>query len=195
MQVTFNLDYYFKKTHVYYALFDGLFNKIEKDKLTVLKELGIGSSSYRNQRAMENVSNKSNISLLLDYFQYKMNYPEDQQKYEILLTKIYYCCYYKQLTKIKTLLKGYLLGSGLKLDNAMIVRIFNIVKEIVNDMKDLSNKDKDTLQEIKGKTNIACTDLLQFVLILERYLLGLQDDFDLDLNEVVLGAIQEYLEE
>lgn len=97
--------------------------------------------------------------------------------------------------KIKTLLKGYLLGSGLKLDNAMIVRIFNIVKEIVNDMKDLSNKDKDTLQEIKEKTNIVCTDLLQFALVLERYLLGLQEDFDLDLNEVVLGAIQEYFKE
>ena len=77
----------------------------------------------------------------------------------------------------------------------MIVRMFNIIKEIVNDMKDLSNKDKDTLQEIKEKTNIVCTDLLQFALVLERYLLGLQDDFDLDLNEVVLGAIQEYFRE
>lgn len=97
--------------------------------------------------------------------------------------------------KVKTLLKGYLLGSGLKLDNAMIVRIFNIVKEIVNDMKDFSCKDEDTLQEIKDKENIVCTDLLQFILIVERYLLGLQDEFDLDLNEVVLGAINEYFKE
>lgn len=97
--------------------------------------------------------------------------------------------------KVKTLLKGYLLGSGLKLDNAMIVRIFNMVKEIVNDMKDFSCKDEDTLQEIKEKMNIVCTDLLQCILIIERYLLGLQDEFDLDLNEVVLGAINEYFKE
>ena len=106
MQVTFNLDYYFKRTNVYYALFDGLFNSLEKDKLTILEELGIGSSSYRNQRATANVSNKSNILLLLDFFGYEMNNSlEKQEKYEILLTKIDYSCYYKQLNKIETLLK------------------------------------------------------------------------------------------
>lgn len=96
--------------------------------------------------------------------------------------------------KIKTLLKGYLLGSGLKLDNAMIVRMFNIVKEIVNEMAELSNKDKEILDEIKERDNIICTDFLQFVLATERYLLTLQDDYGLDLDEIMTGALKEWLE-
>lgn len=104
MQVTFNLDYYFKKTYVYYALFDGLFTLSDVEKETVLNELGVVPSSYRSQRSNDNVKNKNNINLLLEHFGYKMNYPLIESKYEILITKIYYYCYYKQVDKLNTLL-------------------------------------------------------------------------------------------
>ena len=104
MQITFNLDYYFKKTNVYYALFDGLFTLSNIEKESILNELGIIPSSYRSQRANYNVKNKNNIKILLDYFKYKQINSEEQCRYEILITKIYYYCYYKQLGKLEILL-------------------------------------------------------------------------------------------
>ena len=75
--------------------------------------------------------------------------------------------------KIKILLKAYLMGSGLKLDNSMTMRIFNIVKEIVNDMTVLSNKDEKLLTEIKENEGIVCKDVMQYLLIVEReFLIG-----------------------
>lgn len=74
--------------------------------------------------------------------------------------------------KIKVLLKAYLMGSGLKLDNSMTMRMFNIVKEIVNDMTVLSNKDEKLLTEIKENEGIICKDVMQYLLIVERNLIG-----------------------
>lgn len=76
------------------------------------------------------------------------------------------------MAKIKVLLKAYLMGSGLKLDNSMTMRMFNIVKEIVNDMTVLSNKDEKLLTEIKENEGIVCKDVMQYLLIVERNLIG-----------------------
>lgn len=77
------------------------------------------------------------------------------------------------MAKIKILLKAYLMGSGLKLDNSMTMRIFNIVKEIVNDMAVLSNQDEELLAGIKENEGIICKDVMQYLLIVERnYLIG-----------------------
>lgn len=76
------------------------------------------------------------------------------------------------MAKIKVLLKAYLMGSGLKLDNSMTMRMFNIVKEIVNDMTVLSNKDEKLLTEIKENEGIICKDVMQYLLIVERNLIG-----------------------
>lgn len=77
------------------------------------------------------------------------------------------------MAKIKILLKAYLMGSGLKLDNSMTMRIFNIVKEIVNDMAVLSNQDEELLAGIKESEGIICKDVMQYLLIVERnYLIG-----------------------
>ena len=76
------------------------------------------------------------------------------------------------MAKIKILLKAYLMGSGLKLDNSMTMRIFNIVKEIVNDMAVLSNQDEELLAEIKESEGIICKDVMQYLLIVERNLIG-----------------------
>lgn len=76
------------------------------------------------------------------------------------------------MAKIKILLKAYLMGSGLKLDNSMTMRIFNIVKEIVNDMTVLSNQDEELLATIKESEGIVCKDVMQYLLIVERDFLG-----------------------
>lgn len=76
------------------------------------------------------------------------------------------------MAKIKVLLKAYLMGSGLKLDNSMTMRMFNIVKEIVNDMTVLSNQDEKLLTEIKENEGIVCKDVMQYLLIVERNLIG-----------------------
>lgn len=76
------------------------------------------------------------------------------------------------MAKIKVLLKAYLMGSGLKLDNSMTMRMFNIVKEIVNDMAVLSNKDEEILAGIKESEGIICKDVMQYLLIVERNLIG-----------------------
>lgn len=76
------------------------------------------------------------------------------------------------MAKIKVLLKAYLMGSGLKLDNSMTMRMFNIVKEIVNDMAVLSNKDEELLAGIRESEGIICKDVMQYLLIVERNLIG-----------------------
>lgn len=76
------------------------------------------------------------------------------------------------MAKIKILLKAYLMGSGLKLDNSMTMRIFNIVKEIVNDMAVLSNQDEEILAGIRESEGIICKDVMQYLLIVERNLIG-----------------------
>ena len=76
------------------------------------------------------------------------------------------------MAKIKILLKAYLMGSGLKLDNSMTMRIFNIVKEIVNDMAVLSNQDEELLAGIRESEGIICKDVMQYLLIVERNLIG-----------------------
>lgn len=76
------------------------------------------------------------------------------------------------MAKIKVLLKAYLMGSGLKLDNSMTMRMFNIVKEIVNDMAVLSNQDEEILAGIKESEGIVCKDVMQYLLIVERNLIG-----------------------
>ena len=76
------------------------------------------------------------------------------------------------MAKIKILLKAYLMGSGLKLDNSMTMRIFNIVKEIVNDMAVLSNQDEELLAGIRESEGIICKDVMQYLLIVERDLIG-----------------------
>ena len=76
------------------------------------------------------------------------------------------------MAKIKILLKAYLMGSGLKLDNSMTMRMFNIVKEIVNDMAVLSNQDEELLAGIRESEGIICKDVMQYLLIVERNLIG-----------------------
>lgn len=100
----FSLSEYFDKTQKYYYFFDGLIrfeNKVKKD---VLKTVDIYDVSYRADRLKEKVKNK-NRQLLLDYFKYKDVNKNDQLKYEICISKIYYCTYFVKLDVLTDLLK------------------------------------------------------------------------------------------
>lgn len=72
---------------------------------------------------------------------------------------------------VKWFLKQLCNNNGMKLDNAMITRIFKITKEIVNEMMILSDRNEKDLIEIKNKYNIICNDVMQYALYVERCLI------------------------
>ena len=90
---TFNLDNYFKKTQKCYYFIDGLFNYTKLLKKDVFKIVDIYDVSYRTDRLKENVKN-NNRANLLKYFNYNMVDLSYQHKYEVCISKIYYCVYF-----------------------------------------------------------------------------------------------------
>ena len=99
----FKLDKYFTQTQIYFNLFDGLFLLEKENKQQILDKLNIPSSSYRTQRLKEK-TNKYNINILLNYFEYNDIEVKSITEYEILISRIYYCCYYKQMDRLLELL-------------------------------------------------------------------------------------------
>ena len=99
-----NLKKYFNETKVYFNFFDGLFLLEKETKQQIFDQLQIPSSSYRTQRLKEK-TNKYYINRLLEYFKYNDIENETIIEYEILLSRIYYCCYYKQKDKLTELLE------------------------------------------------------------------------------------------
>ena len=99
----FKLDKYFTQTQIYFNLFDGLFLLEKENKQQILDKLNIPSSSYRTQRLKEK-TNKYNINILLNYFEYIDIEFKSITEYEILISRIYYCCYYKQMDRLLELL-------------------------------------------------------------------------------------------
>lgn len=95
----FNLEKYFNETKVYFNFFDGLFLLEKENKQQKFDKLQIPSSSYRTQR-LKDKTNKYYINILLEYFKYNDIENENIIEYEILLSRIYYCCYYKQKDKL-----------------------------------------------------------------------------------------------
>ncbi len=100
----FSLDEYFERTQKYYYFFDGMVHFINKSKKDVLKEVDIYESSYRSDRLKPKVKNR-NRNILLNYFKYNDVNKESQLKYEICISKIYYCTYYLKLDILDELLK------------------------------------------------------------------------------------------
>ena len=95
----FKLDKYFNQTQVYFNFFDGLFLLEEESKQQILEKLRIPSSSYRTQRLKEKTS-KYNINILLKYFKYNEIKSGQITEYEVLFSRIYYCCYFKQKDRL-----------------------------------------------------------------------------------------------
>lgn len=95
----FDLERYFKQTQIYFYLFDGLFLLENDKKQQIFNKLSIIPSSYRTQRSKVNTTRES-INKLLSYFNYVDVNKDEQLEFEVILSKIYYCCYYKQLSKL-----------------------------------------------------------------------------------------------
>ena len=100
----FSLEEYFERTPKYYHFFDGLFVYEKKLKKDVLKEIDVYENSYRVERTRPLVNN-ANKKLILDYFKYNDVDHESRLKYEICISKIYYCSYYLKLDVLRELLK------------------------------------------------------------------------------------------
>lgn len=142
----FNLEKYFHQTQFYYHFFDGLFALRCENKQLILNSLGIIPSSYRTQRAKE-ITNKSSIDKLLSYFGYDDVFECQKLEDEIFLSQIYYCCYYKQNTR----LKGYLEIINQKIErNNVLKPIFSLFKILI--VLTLEYKEQEMLDMI-------CNDL------------------------------------
>ena len=99
----FSLEDYFERTQKYYYFFDGMMTYEKKLKKDVLKEVDVYENSYRVERLRPLVKN-ANKKLLLDYFKYNATDPNSRLKYEICISKIYYCSYFLKLDILKELL-------------------------------------------------------------------------------------------
>lgn len=99
----FSLEDYFERTQKYYYFFDGMMTYEKKLKKDVLKEVDVYENSYRVERLRPLVKN-GNKKLLLDYFKYNTTNPKSRLKYEICISKIYYCSYFLKLDILKELL-------------------------------------------------------------------------------------------
>lgn len=99
----FSLEDYFERTQKYYYFFDGMMTYEKKLKKDILKEVDVYENSYRVERLRPLVKN-ANKKLLLDYFKYNTTDPKSRLKYEICISKIYYCSYFLKLDILKELL-------------------------------------------------------------------------------------------
>lgn len=108
----FKLNEYVDETKKSYQFVDGLFKINNILKKETIEGLGINYSAYRVEKTRDIVKN-DNISKLLSFFEFNNVNKENIKKYEILFSKIYYCCYYGNsksydfyLTQIEELLKN-----------------------------------------------------------------------------------------
>lgn len=99
----FELKNLFSNNKIYFRLFDGLFNFTATEKHRILQELNCNPSTYRSQK-LRGTRNKDMIFVILNYFKYKDFNFSLENEYNILLSKIYYCCYYKISKQYENLL-------------------------------------------------------------------------------------------
>lgn len=147
---TFKLDKYFYETQFYFYFFDGLFSYEIEDKQLILNKLMIIGSSYRTQRNKAKTK-KNNVELLLEYFKYNDIKEEEKLSLEILLSQIYYFCYYKQ--KEKLLDKLELLNVEINKHNVLkpILILFRVLinMNLEYDTINLNNVVKEDIEYLK----------------------------------------------
>lgn len=76
----------------------------EEEKQKILLSLNIRPGTYRSQR-LKVKTKKEYINILLSYFGYKDICVNEKTECEILLSKIYYCCYYKRIDLLYEFIK------------------------------------------------------------------------------------------
>lgn len=89
----FGLKEIFSNNKIYFRFFDGLFNLTTDEKHKILTELNCNPSTYRSQK-LRGTRNKDMIRVILNYFKYKDFDFSNENRYNIALSKVYYC-YYK----------------------------------------------------------------------------------------------------
>ena len=158
----FSLNEYFENTQKYYYFFDGMVTYINKTKKEVLKEVDIYESSYRSDRLKPKVRN-NNKNILLNYFKYKDVDKHSQLKYEVCISKIYYCSYYLKLDVLEELLKE--LDTYIEENNYLkpLFILFKIFGKMTfsdqyNEKKEIFKKEIDYLKAFM-KTNYFTNEL------------------------------------
>lgn len=143
----FSLDDYFLFTKKYYLFFDNLFRIKKENKKDILKELGIGGSSYRNDKLKPIVKNNTK-SLLIKYFEYEEVNIDYKEKYEKCISKIYYTSYYKKVDELESLLEEletYINHNNYLKPLFVLFKVFGII----NFNKRLSSMKKELKSELE----------------------------------------------
>lgn len=147
----FSLTEYFEKTQKYYYFFDGLMAYEKKLKKDVLKTVDIYEVSYRADRLKPKVKNR-NRHILLDYFKYEDVDANAQLKYEICISKIYYCAYYMKLDILKELLTEldfYINENNYLKPLFILFKIFGSIP-LFRDIRDLKSSFIDEVHYLKS---------------------------------------------
>lgn len=186
----FKLDEYFDKTNKYFSFFDGLFNNKKEHKRDILEFLGIGYSSYRNNKLKSNV-NSAMIPTLLKYFNYKEINIVNKNKYEICLSKTYFSIYFKNLEEIQNnikLLDAYILENNYLRPLFMLFKTFCMLNLSMpkSKLKALIADDLDYLYLFKNKYFINEYELIYKTIMYY---------FDYKVDKTYLNNLCEYYKE
>jgi hypothetical protein len=150
-----SLEEFFHSTKKHYYFIDGLTLKENKPKYELLHEIGISDDSYRTERLKEFVKN-DNIKILLNYFNYKNIDINDKVKYEIILSKINYCVYYRnidELSKLITQLNEYINENNILKPVFILYRVFALLNYDyqMSELKEMLKDDLNYLMLFRKK--------------------------------------------
>lgn len=168
----FSLSEYFERTQKYYYFFDGLIAYEKKLKKDVLKAVDIYEVSYRADRLKPKVKNK-NRNILLKHFNYNEIDLNSQLKYEICISKIYYCTYYVKLDVLKELLEEidlYIAENNYLKPLFILFKIFGTIP-FYNHISQLQNMFLDEVNYLKSfiKTNYFSNEFAYLYSIIMLY--------------------------
>lgn len=147
----FSLEDYFERTQKYYYFFDGMMTYEKKLKKDVLKEVDVYENSYRVERLRPLVKN-ANKKLLLDYFKYNATDPNSRLKYEICISKIYYCSYFLKLDILKELLlelELYIAENNYLKPLFLLFKVFGTIP-FYNDMEEVKGIFENEIKYLKA---------------------------------------------
>lgn len=157
--INFNLNVYYQDMRYVYKYIDFLFKQKNESKSDVLKKFGIGESTYRSNRASENVKNNNHV-VLLNFF-HAVDYSNDLDAISDFFNGIMFAVYYKNenlMDKYLLDLSNYLLNESLLNPLFMIFKILILMNqnkaydcicfEIKNDVLFLKNIDEKYFNKV-----------------------------------------------
>jgi hypothetical protein len=180
--ININLDKYFYTTKKYYNFFDAISKEKDELKSDIMKELKIVYSTYRTNKRKEN-SPRDYIDLLLAYTKYSDVDLVNKNNYEVLLTKIYYTIYYRQLKDLSSLseeLNKYIEENNYLKPVFVLFKMFCVINEIalVYDIIKRYKQEFDYLYLFRKENYFEGNLRLIFLLVL------FHADYAVDRNEI-----------